>query len=203
MSDSNFTPGAQPDPAQTPQSNPYAPAQPYPGAPTPQNAPAQPYAAPQQPHQVAQPPYAGAQPQHPAAQQPYPGAQQQYAATQQYPGAQPQYPGAQPQYPGVQPYYPQPRPTNGLAVTSLVTGIVGILFSWTFVLLLASIAAVITGHIALKQLRPTPEAGGRGMAITGLILGYFGAAIIALGLVIGLFSFLLVGTAGLLPFYLS
>jgi hypothetical protein len=67
-----------------------------------------------------------------------------------------------------QAYYPLPvvPPTNGLAVGSLVCGIV------EFITLgLAAIPAVILGHVARAQIRRTGERG-EGMAIAGLILGY-------------------------------
>lgn len=69
------------------------------------------------------------------------------------------------------PYAPR---TNTLAIVSLVTGFC------------CSIAAVITGHIALGQIRRTGEAG-RGLAITGLVLGYVSLGFAALMLVIALF----------------
>lgn len=69
------------------------------------------------------------------------------------------------------PYAPR---TNTLAIVSLVTGFC------------CSIAAVITGHIALGQIRRTGEAG-RGLAITGLVLGYVSLGFAALMLVILLF----------------
>lgn len=136
-----------------------------------------------------------------AAPQAYPGAPaapQAHPQTQAYPLA-PQYPTHQypAQYPA-QPYAPA-RPTSGLAVTSLITGIAGIVFSWTFVALLASIAAVITGHMALKQTRSNPAVAGRGMAIAGLIMGYAGLTIIALLIVVAIISFLFLGS---LPFLL-
>jgi hypothetical protein len=52
--------------------------------------------------------------------------------------------------------------TNGLAIASLVLGIVGI-----------SIVAIILGHISLGQINKTGEQG-RGMALAGTILGYVG-----------------------------
>lgn len=58
------------------------------------------------------------------------------------------------------PGYPV-RPTNGLAVASLILGIVG-----------GGVIAVILGHVAKSQIRRTGEAGD-GMATAGLILGYF------------------------------
>ena len=57
-------------------------------------------------------------------------------------------------------------PTNGLAIGSLVCGILEF-----FTLGLASIPAVILGHLARGQIRRTGEHGD-GMAIAGLILGW-------------------------------
>jgi hypothetical protein len=65
----------------------------------------------------------------------------------------------------------QPRRTNSLAVGSLVAGI-GQLFVWTP----ASIAAVVMGHMARRQIRQTGE-DGDGMAVAGLILGWIGIAL--------------------------
>jgi len=62
-----------------------------------------------------------------------------------------------------------PRPSQGLAVTSLVLGILGNLCFG----LLTGIPAVITGHIALNRARTQPHRyGGGGLAIAGLALGY-------------------------------
>jgi len=54
---------------------------------------------------------------------------------------------------------------NPLAIVSLVCGIVAL------VLGPLAILAIVSGHIARAQIRRTRE-GGRGMATTGLILGY-------------------------------
>jgi hypothetical protein len=71
--------------------------------------------------------------------------------------------------------YPQPgyyqtmvpvTPTNGLAIGSLVCGILEF-----FTLGLAAVPAVILGHLARGQIRRTGEQGD-GMAIAGLILGW-------------------------------
>ena len=72
--------------------------------------------------------------------------------------------------PEVAPPYPGYRPTrtSGLAIASLVLGIV-----WVF--WLGSILAVIFGHVALSQIkRSMGTLSGRGMAIAGLVLGYLG-----------------------------
>lgn len=64
--------------------------------------------------------------------------------------------------------------SNGLAIASLVTGILALLLSWIpginlFAALLA-IAALITGFMGLKNAK-RPGVGGKGMAITGLVTG--------------------------------
>jgi heme A synthase len=51
-----------------------------------------------------------------------------------------------------------------LAIVSLVTAFV------------VSLAAIITGHIALAQIKRTGEKG-RGLALAGVILGYAGIAL--------------------------
>ncbi len=81
--------------------------------------------------------------------------------------------------PGVPPraYPPMPagpRPTNGLAIASLACGI-GQVFAWG----VGSIAAIILGHLARRQIRTSGEQGA-GLALTGLILGYAGLALVVL-----------------------
>jgi len=68
-------------------------------------------------------------------------------------------------------YYPQMAatpPTNGLAVGSMVCGILEV-----FTLGFAAVPAVILGHVARAQIRQTGERGD-GMAVAGLVLGYLG-----------------------------
>jgi hypothetical protein len=74
------------------------------------------------------------------------------------------------------PYYQQPGPygqpgyygmaaePKTLSIASMVCGIASVIMGW---LLLPQIAAIITGHMALKR-----EPSGKGMSITGLVLGY-------------------------------
>lgn len=65
--------------------------------------------------------------------------------------------------------YQAPPQTNGLAVASMVLGIL-----WLF--WLGSLLAIIFGHLALRQIDSTQGTqGGRGLAIAGLVLGYVGA----------------------------
>ncbi|WP_344902800.1 DUF4190 domain-containing protein [Actinomadura meridiana] len=95
-------------------------------------------------------------------------------------GYGPQDPYAQqyPQQPPVQHHYygsgpPVPPRNNGMAIASMVLGIIGVISCG---LLLFSIGAVIMGHVAQSQIKRTGEAGS-GMAIAGLILGYIFAVI--------------------------
>ncbi|GIH26371.1 hypothetical protein Aph01nite_46810 [Acrocarpospora phusangensis] len=126
----------------------------------------------------------GQQPGYDPYGQPQPGYTQPsgYDAYQQ-PGYQQSY--AQPGY--QQGYgYPPQRPTNGLAVASLVMGIVGLLLCGV-----TSILGAIFGHIAMARIKESGEEG-RGMAVAGLVTSYitialwvilwlaFGAAILAL-----------------------
>ena len=74
--------------------------------------------------------------------------------------------------------YAGPRPTNVLAIVSLVTSLIGI-----------GIVGIITGHIARRQIRRTGESGD-GIALAGLIIGYVVTVIEALAIIafIGLFA---------------
>jgi len=76
----------------------------------------------------------------------------------------------------------QPLPTSGLAIASLICGILGF-----FCMFLPGIAAVICGHMALTQIaNPASGVSGRGIAIVGLVLGYLSLAFLAL-MVLGMF----------------
>jgi type IV pilus assembly protein PilA len=61
-----------------------------------------------------------------------------------------------------------PETNSGKAIASLICG----LFTWIFP---AAVAAVILGHVSLSEIgRSAGRLKGRGMAITGLVLGYAG-----------------------------
>lgn len=161
-----------------------------------------PYASgpqPAQPQYPAQPPYA-AQPPYPAPPaQGYPGAAAQpgYGVPQQPYGA---VVPAQPLYAPVA--YAPPQPNSGLAIASLICGLSGLLLFWLFAPVIASVIAVITGHMALKQIRSNPVLGGRGMAITGLITGYIGIGIVVAEILFFVLSLLFLG-AFTIPFITS
>jgi Domain of unknown function (DUF4190)/Domain of unknown function (DUF1707) len=69
------------------------------------------------------------------------------------------------------------RTTNGLAIASLVLGLLWM--AW-----FGSIAAVICGHLALAQIRRSRGGqSGKGLAIAGLALGYFGLLTLSASLI--------------------
>jgi len=109
-------------------------------------------------------PWPGYQP--PAQNQGSAYGQPQYNQGQYNPGQYGQYNNAQygqPQYFG-QPYYGRAVEPKTLSIASMVCGIASVIMGW---LLLPQFAAIITGHLALRR-----EPSGRGMSITGLVLGY-------------------------------
>lgn len=80
------------------------------------------------------------------------------------PYGQPPSPYSQPPGPYGQGYYGMPAEPKTLSIASMVCGIASVIMGW---LLLPQVAAIITGHMALRR-----EPSGKGMAITGLVLGY-------------------------------
>ena len=61
------------------------------------------------------------------------------------------------------------KETSVMAIVSLVSGILG----WTLLPWLGSIVAVITGHMARKEIRSNLDTKeGDGLALAGLIMGW-------------------------------
>ena len=91
---------------------------------------------------------------------------------------------------GVQPYgqqpygspapygygYPPPQRTNGMAIASMVLGIL-----WLY--WIGSILALVFGYIAKRQIRERGESGG-GMATAGIVLGWVGIGFLLVFLVL-------------------
>ena len=78
------------------------------------------------------------------------------------------------------------RKTNTMAIVSLVAGLVG----WFMLPVVASIIAVITGHMARAQIRASHGAeDGDGMAIAGLILGYVSLLLGVIGVILTILVF--------------
>jgi hypothetical protein len=98
-------------------------------------------------------------------------------------------PGAGPVAPAP-PAPPQWAKTNSLAITSLICGIAQMMFGP-----LATIPAVVCGHMARNQIRRTGEQGA-GMALAGLILGWIGVGFTALLVLVAVLAVVAVSRGG-------
>ncbi|MFT3896465.1 MAG: DUF4190 domain-containing protein [Thermomonas sp.] len=77
------------------------------------------------------------------------------------------------------------KQTSALAITSLVSGILG----WTLLPFLGSLIAVVCGHMARGEIRRAPDRlEGDGLAVAGLVLGYL-VIVLSILAVIGIFLF--------------
>ena len=138
----------------------------------PPDPPIQAYQPPPDP--LYQPPGA----QYPPAYQPYPP----YGASSYGPPSPLPYqygyadPYAYPQYP------PAPQPNDGMAVASLVVSCVAALGLCAYGIggLLGVVGAIL-GHVARRRIR-VAGAGGDGMALAGIIVGWIAAALGALAI---------------------
>jgi Domain of unknown function (DUF4190) len=72
--------------------------------------------------------------------------------------------------------------TNGMAVASMVLGIVGLVLCCLWI---PEVLAIIFGGVALSQINNNPAQSGRGMAIAGLIMGIASFVIIVLIMIFG------------------
>lgn len=93
-------------------------------------------------------------------------------------------PYSQPGSYGQPQYYGMPAEPKGLSIASMVCGIASVILGW---LMIPQIAAIITGHLALRR-----EPSGKGLSITGLVLGYLcllGYGALWLFLVLGLMAY--------------
>ncbi len=73
--------------------------------------------------------------------------------------------------PGPDPTQPARKPLTGMsprAIGALVCGLFSFLFS-----IFTAIPAIVLGHLALREIKRNPGRKGRGLALTGLIIGYF------------------------------
>jgi hypothetical protein len=82
--------------------------------------------------------------------------------------------------PGYGGYPPVHQRTNGMAVASLVLGILWIYW-------IGSILALVFGYTARTQIRERGE-GGSGMATAGIVLGWVGVGLLGLVILIGITS---------------
>jgi hypothetical protein len=78
--------------------------------------------------------------------------------------------GAAPAYGQPAPYMVAARPTNGMALASMIVALAGLISCIGFPV------GAILGHVALKQVRQTGEQG-ESYAKTGIIVGWIGTAL--------------------------
>ena len=85
----------------------------------------------------------------------------------------------QPQQP---PYYAPVAPTSGMAIVSLVLGIMSVPSSCSYGIgLVLAVPAIITGNMARREVaRSQGTIQGDGLALAGVVLGWVGAGIAAL-----------------------
>ena len=90
---------------------------------------------------------------------------------------------------------PYSAPNSGLAIVSLIAGILGL----TFFPVVGSIVAIITGYMAQKEIRESGGAkGGSGMATAGLVMGFIGVGLMLIGISIACALFGLLIPLGIL-----
>ena len=75
---------------------------------------------------------------------------------------------------------PASEGTNGLAIASLICGILSIVCCG----LLSGIPAIIMGHMAVGRIKLSGQ-GGRGLAMAGLIMGYISIVFTIIFLLMG------------------
>ncbi len=94
------------------------------------------------------------------------------------------------------PHVPPPtRQSSPLAVISLICGIL----SWLGLPVVAGLVAVITGHMARREIRREPERyEGDTLALIGLVLGYINLALAVLGILFAILAFLFWGSLALI-----
>lgn len=83
-------------------------------------------------------------------------------------------------YPGY-----QPTPSSGLAIASLVLGILGLLSGWAVFGGVLGLVGVILGIVALVKVK-NGTASGKGMAIGGIVTGALGMIVAAVVMVISI-----------------
>jgi uncharacterized protein DUF4190 len=74
-----------------------------------------------------------------------------------------------------------PPSTSGLAIASMVLGIMWIYW-------IGSITALVLGYLALREIRQNPHRiEGKGMAVAGIVLGWIGVTTLLLAIAMGVY----------------
>ena len=101
-------------------------------------------------------------------------------ASQPMPVSQPM-PGAMP----MQMHMPMQPQTNGMAVASMVMGILSLLCIYPICGLPFNILGIIFGGVGIGQIKKNPLLQGKGMAVAGLVMSILSAGVILLLLILG------------------
>jgi hypothetical protein len=65
-----------------------------------------------------------------------------------------------------------PRKSEQLALLSLIFSVLGLCGFCCGFFMMAAVAGIICGHLALSRIKTNPELEGHGLAMAGLIIGY-------------------------------
>ncbi|WIM89887.1 DUF4190 domain-containing protein [Candidatus Mycobacterium wuenschmannii] len=93
------------------------------------------------------------------------------------------YPPTPPMYSNpYNPYQPYPPQTNGMAIASLITSILGVVFGiplaiFCYIGWVIPVVGAVLGGVALNQIKRTGQQG-RGLAIAGIVIGAGTAALL-------------------------
>ena len=68
------------------------------------------------------------------------------------------------------------RKTEQLAVLSIIFSGLGLFGFCCGLFLMAAVAGIVCGHIALSRIKANPELEGHGLAMAGLVIGYLAVA---------------------------
>jgi len=88
---------------------------------------------------------------------------------------------------GTYPYNNAPAPTPGLAVASVVLGIVSMILCLWYIAIPSAILAIVFGFIARAQIKKGNRSGA-GLALAGIILGFISIGLVLL-FAIGIVAF--------------
>ena len=132
------------------------------------------------PPNLGPPGYAGAPPGYPPPPPSYGAPPPGYGVPSPYPPAG--YPGAPPAGWSGYGYGYGPPHTNGLAIASLVLGLVGWMFCGV-----GSVVAIVLGYVSRGQIKQSwGRQTGSGMATAGIVLGFTGVAFLLVFFILSL-----------------
>jgi hypothetical protein len=99
-------------------------------------------------------------------------------------------PGVTPPWqPPPPPVYPRRQQSQGLALASMVLGLIGLFVGWICLGPIPGVVALILGFVALSQIKRAPDLnGGKPFAIVGIIAGSLNVLIYGALFILGILS---------------